>query len=488
MGVFVLGTKAVYLQAQQNTIFEGVYVGTVSLANMSEEEAGEKVEAYVKELMQKPIVVGVNEKTVELTVDELGLTWSNDDLAKQAYGVGRNGNLIHRYKEQQDLKHENIVLSVQFNLDEEQARKCLESHLEKLNQNAIDHGLKRENGEFVFVEGQEGICVDVDESIEIIKNEAAIGFTDTIQPIELASVVEEPRGSKEELAMVKDILGSYHTDYSTSPAGRCVNVQNAAGFINGTLLYPGDTFSVHDTISPITLQNGYQVAHAYENGTVIDSIGGGVCQVSSTLYNAVIRAELEVLKRFPHSMIVSYVEPSQDAAIAGDYKDLEFKNNLEHPVYLEAYTQNKNVYFNVYGVEQRDPNREVIFETEILSETEPTVKFNKTDAPIGTLVKVQSSHKGFKARLMKIIMMNGKVQSKEEFNRSNYAMSPEIYEVGIGSSNKEAVKAVKAAIKTKDLNQVKEAIKYWSDEAIAKREKDKDKDKEKPGDDENEDR
>ena len=91
---------------------------------------------------------------------------------------------------------------------------------------------------------------------------------------------------------------------------------------------------MHDTISPLTEENGYYAAPSYSNGEVVDSIGGGVCQVSTTLYNAVLKAELEVVERSPHSMVVSYVKPSMDAAIAGDYKDFKFRNDTEVPIYI----------------------------------------------------------------------------------------------------------------------------------------------------------
>ena len=154
------------------------------------------------------------------------------------------------------------------------------------------------------------------------------------------------------LAAVKMcIRDSFSTDFSSSAAGRATNVKNACSLINGSVIYPGEQFSVYEAISPITTDNGYQIAGAYENGQVVDSVGGGVCQVATTLYNAVIRAELDIVQRYNHSMIVSYVKPSDDAAIAGTYKDLKFKNNLDNPVYIEGYCSGGIITFNVYGVE-----------------------------------------------------------------------------------------------------------------------------------------
>ncbi len=129
--------------------------------------------------------------------------------------------------------------------------------------------------------------------------------------------VEQPKVTEETARRCKDKIGSFSTQYNAGNISRSKNVANAARLINGTVIYPGETFSVHDAISPMTEDNGYYAAPSYSNGQVVDSIGGGVCQVSTTLYNAVLRAELKVVQRSPHSMVVTYVSPSMDAAIAG---------------------------------------------------------------------------------------------------------------------------------------------------------------------------
>lgn len=475
---FLGATVMIAYAKEDDKVYDGIFVGELSVGGMSKEEAQEEIEDYVTALMSEEIILTAGDKEVSVDPEQIGLTFRNTELAEEAFGVGRTGNLVKRYVQQKELQNEAIVLPISFDLDEEALKEYLEENASKLNQEAIDNGLKRENGQFVFIPGQEGRVIDVDASVAMLEEFFSTEIVGRFGKVELVSEVSQPRGSQEELAMVKDVLGSFSTDYSTSAAGRCANVQNATGFINGTIIYPGEQFSVHDTISPITRDNGYELAGAYENGTVVESVGGGVCQVSSTLYNAIIRAEVEVVERFPHSMVVSYVQPSQDAAIAGDYKDFKFRNNLEHPIYIEGYTENKHVYFNVYGVETRASNRVVTFETEIESTDEPEIKIKKVEKAIGHVAKIQDSHTGYQAVLYKIVTVNGKVESKEVFNRSTYNASPTIYEVGTASSDKEAVKAIKEAIKTNDLQTIKEAASYWSDEAIAKRKEEEEKNKE----------
>ena len=148
---------------------------------------------------------------------------------------------------------------------------------------------------------------------------------------------------------------------------------NGCSKIDGSVIYPGETFSVYEAVSPFDAENGYELAGSYENGTTVQTYGGGICQVSTTLYNAVIRSELEIVERYNHSMLVAYVDPSADAAISGTAKDLKFKNNLDEPVYVESYVSGSTLTATIYGHETRPSNRTIAFESETTSQTDPVV-------------------------------------------------------------------------------------------------------------------
>lgn len=163
------------------------------------------------------------------------------------------------------------------------------------------------------------------------------------------------------------------------------------------------------------------------------------------------KAELEIVQRYNHSMIVNYVKPSDDAAIAGTYKDLKFKNNLDNPVYIEGYCSGGVITFNVYGVETRPANREISFRSETISEEDPVTQF-KFDAgqPVGYFHTEQSAHKGLTARLWKTVTVDGAVQSDEVFNNSKYKSSPKIVTVGTGGASAEVVAQLQAAAAAND--------------------------------------
>lgn len=452
---------------EADTIPDRIFIGEVAVGGMTAAEAADAVNAYVESLADEKVVLSASGNILEASVSDLGLEEDTDAAVQEALGYGKTGNLVERYKAQKDLEHEDKVLPLIMKVDEAKAAAYLEEHAAEVNQEAVDYGLTRENGEFVIIEGANGIEVDVDASVDVISEYFAAGWNGD-PSIDLTVQVTEPQGTEEELSKVKDVLGKFSTNYSSSASGRKKNVSNGCSKINGSVIYPGETFSVYEAVSPFSAETGYALAGSYENGTTVQTYGGGICQVSTTLYNAVIRAELEIVERYGHSMIVTYVDPSADAAIAGTSKDLKFKNNTDAPIYIEGYADGTNIGFTIYGQETRPENREVSFVSETTGTTQATVEYKATGAAIGTFTKVQSSHVGKTAQLWKVVTVNGVEESRELFNKTTYKMSPTIYEVGTASSSAEATAAMKAAIASQNEGTIKAAMAQWNDAALQK--------------------
>ena len=321
-----------------NTISEGIYIGNVNVSGKTAGEAQQDIEAYIEELKGTAVNFRVMDgNQVEVTAGELGLTWANPEVVQEAVALGKKGNIIQRYKALQDLRHENKVFELTYDFDKESIRRILTERCGEYNTEAKDAVLTRENGAFSIIPGQSGYVIDEEASINQIYDYLINqwDFNDTV--VDVAAKVQEPRGTEEELSQVKDVLGTFTTSYSSSGSSRSANVANGCDLIAGTTLYPGDEFSTYEAVSPFSVDNGYFMAGSYMNGQVVDSLGGGICQVSTTLYNAVLLSELEVTERHNHSMIVTYVDPSADAAIAESAgKDFKFVNNTDHPIYIDG--------------------------------------------------------------------------------------------------------------------------------------------------------
>lgn len=444
------GICAFAKQDKADTISDGIHIGSVDVSGMTYDDALDAVNEYANSISGTAVNLNIGENKVSVTASELGFNCDTESIVKHALKLGKSGNIVKRYKERKDLETNGSVINLPLEFSDDAIRAVLEEKCRGFDVAAVDAGLTKTSSGFVVTEGSEGVSLDVDASVNAVKDYFAQGFNGTEADIDLVTVVTQPRAAGADLDKVGDLLGTATTSYKSSGAARSGNVQRGASLINGTLLYPGDEFSTYQVISPITIENGYFMAASYENGQVVESPGGGICQVSTTLYNAVLKSELEVTQRSNHSMIVTYVDPSKDAAIAGTYKDFKFVNNTEYPVYIEGITEEKKITFNIYGVETRDSSRSVEYVSETVSETEPTTQLRATSDNFGSISKTQSSHKGVVAQLWKIVYNNGVEQSREVVNHSTYSMSPTVISVGTANASPEALNELNAAIAAND--------------------------------------
>ncbi|MGN1146969.1 MAG: VanW family protein [Lachnospiraceae bacterium] len=463
----VAAILALYPSAQAeaknaDTIKQGVYAGDISLAGMTVEEAEAAVEEYVASLSPVEItLLAADNQEVIVTAGELGISWSNREIIEEAITLGTQGNIVQRYKALKDLEHEKKIYPIELDFDITAIDAVLTEKCSQYDREAVDMDLVRENGVFSVVEGQTGYLLDVENSIDTIYGYLTGEWSRETCTIPLDIVVSEPRGTKEELLKVTDVLGTFTTSYSTSGSSRSANVANGCRLINGTLLYPGDEFSTYEAVAPFSERNGYYMAGSYLNGKVVDSLGGGICQVSTTLYNAVLLSELEVTERHNHSMIVTYVDPSADAAIAeSSGKDFKFVNNTDYPIYIEGYTtSDKRITFNIYGVETRSADHTVEYVSEVLETTYPETDALYPDAgqPVG-YISVTGAHIGYKARLWKVVKENGVEVSREIVNTSSYKMTPRSAVVGVATADPNAYNEIMAAIGTGSIDHVKNVI------------------------------
>lgn len=448
-------------KASKLTIREGIYAEEESLAGMTAQEADAMIRDKIAKMGSSFVtLIAADGNEVTVTADALGIAWANPEIITEAVRIGTEGNVIQRYKALKDLEMQPEVYDIELRFDIAAINDVLVEHCVKYDVKPQDAALTRVDDEFQITEGSVGYELDVENSIDVIHDYLQNSWDGKDCKIKLTVAEERPRGTAEDLAEVKDLLGGYTTDYSSSNANRRGNVANGASKINGTLLYPGEVFSATQTVSPFTEANGYTLAGAYLNGKVVQSIGGGICQVSSTLYNAVLLAELEVLERNPHSMIVTYVPASMDAAIAEEAgKDFKFRNNKDYPIYIEGYTKNKKITFNIYGKETRPADRTVTYESEILETTQPTIDLITADPtkPIG-YVTTEAAHVGYKARLWKIVKEGGKEVSRDIINNSKYMVSPRSAVVGVATDEAWKYEEMMAAIGTYDLDHVRVVI------------------------------
>ena len=446
--------------AAAKTVNKGVYVEGIDAGGMTQDQLITAIDGKVLELSQTPVSFSIAGESVGATLGDFGLTWTNRQILDEISQLGSSGNILQRYMDQKDIEQNRKEYRLKFDVDADRVKSYVQSFssFDTEPENAwiytTDELLPGVGG------GTQGIHVQTDEAAGLVLD--AVGSWDGESPISLEVPVEriDPEVPYESLAKICDPLGTATTDYSFSSYERAINVQNGCSKISGTLLYPGDYFSVTDAVTPFTAENGYQPAPSYEENRVVDSYGGGICQVSTTLYNAVLKAELEVTARSNHTMAVSYVDLSKDAAIAEGVMDMSFVNNKEDPVYIIGYAYNGTLSFTIYGHETRPSNRtlELVSVTTGTMEPKAAMMYANPGQSVGYINQTQSPHTGYTAELWKNIYIDGQLTDSVQINSSYYNAVGTIYDVGVASPNPAVTQAMYAAIGSNDISAVQSVI------------------------------
>lgn len=283
----------------------------------------------------------------------------------------------------------------------------------------------------------------VDEPFELFKEENGVELGITIDEAKELLLEEKDtykiplKITKPEIA-VKDLgdklfkqsLAKYTTIYDAGNYNRAHNVALAAKTINGTILLPGETFSYNGTLGNTNAAKGYKQATAYAGGKVVQSYGGGICQVSSTLYNAVLYANLEIVERYNHSYVVSYVPAGRDATVAYGGKDFKFKNTRQYPIKIVASAKNGVVSISIMGIKE-ETEYEVVLTSSVLSTKARTVIYeNNSSLAEGTEKVIQKGYDGKTSIAYKILKLNGKTISKTVLSKDTYNPMNRIVEIG----------------------------------------------------------
>lgn len=463
--LILLGISSLYFwqyvkKYDNGLIAKGVYVSDISAGGMDKKEAEQALLEQEKTYTKGKVTATLGDKSAESTLTELGFSAGDrESIVKKAMNYGKTGNIWKRYLDIRKLKKGKKVFQPTYSVDADKIDTFIAEQCEEMQSRATDATLSVSGDDVSITDEAEGIVVDNQAFITKLKSVLNSNWHGEDVKVEFSTTTEEPQVTKKDLKGITDVLGSFSTDVGGS-TNRKKNVENSANQVNGTLLMPGEEVSVNEQTLPHTEENGYFEAPSYENGEIVQSISGGICQMCTTVYNAVLNAELKVTQRQPHSMIVSYVEPSRDAAIAGDYKDLKFVNNTDSPIYVYCNYENDVLTARIYGKETRPENRTIEFKSVTNETKEPgDSKFvANTDEAIGSYYVSTGAHKGVEAELWKYIYVDGAEESKEQVNSSSYKASGATVSVGVKSSNAEAVGIVKTAIASQNKDTIQAAI------------------------------
>jgi len=338
-------------------------------------------------------------------------------------------NLRRRMARLLGRPHEIDMLPV-FRYDANRVEAVVRELASDINQTPINARLYHQSGSITVKPGEMGRTMDIATAITST-TEALTALVDGTVTLQVEAV--RPRYTRADLDFKVSVLGAYQTpQLGDTTDARARNIQRASSRIHNQFILPGEVFSAGTVIAAHLPDSGYEAALVLVRGQPVEDVGGGVCQVATTLYNAVLRAELTIVQRHNHSAPVSYADYGFDATLAGTWYDLKFKNSTNQPILLVSEIINGRLHITIHGHDARAAGRIVRFTSERTAIIEPDPCRVVTDATLspGERLRKQDPIQGFTYEVFKHIYQNGTFQSRERVNVSTYRAVPGLVHVG----------------------------------------------------------
>ncbi len=475
-------------------VYEGVYIGETAVGGMSQEELIKVIPSLAKVQTDGEIVIQIGGIEKAVSVSSLSPVWDFEQMTEQAMAAGRTKSGFARLFEIAGLAKNPVTVPLMLSYDEFMLQETIDSLSADLNITAIDNKIeigensvtvtrgtpgrgidyqkakshitdcllsdkttvslqveeidpeeitvdfinrhtKQEPKEatysvvdhrLVITQSNPGVIIDEKDGKEAIKNAAGESV------ITVPARVTHPTVTTEQLkaTLLSEKLGTYSSDFSSSSADRAHNIQLACSKIDGYVLAPGEEFSYNDVVGPRTTAHGFRMANVYVGNTVQPGIGGGICQVSSTMFNAAVYADLEITARRNHTLPVDYVPMGRDATVSYGATDFKFKNNYETPILVRAECIGRKNVITIYGTNER-PGQEIKIETQRTGTSSPKV-VKKEDAtlPEGTIKVESAGTNGSSYIAYKVVYENGVKVSSKVLCKSTYAGKDRVELVG----------------------------------------------------------
>lgn len=470
-----------------NISIEGIEVG-----GLTKKEAEQKILEKIEKNVEQNIIVKTNDFEYQFQLSQIEAKYDTNKAIEDAYSIGRDGNIFKNNLEifKRKIKNKNIEVGIDYNqelLDNiineiavkipgavEKPSYCIEDkkltitkgkagntiNKEKFKEEVIKRlELEKQNEpielEIINVEPE---AIDIDKIYSEVHKEAKNAYytKDPFQvyphvdgvDFDLEAAREMLKEDKEEYVIdlkitipeittnkigneaFPDLLSTFSTKYDASNTPRTTNLKLAMNKLNGVVVSPGETFSYNKTLGKRTAEAGYREAGGFAGGRVVQTLAGGICQISSTLYDAVVYANLEIVERHNHMFLAGYVGAGKDATVVYGAYDFKFKNTRKYPIMLKTSIGSGVARIDVFGIKE-DVEYEIEISSKILSYTPfKVVRENDSSLAPGKERVAQNGMNGCKSITYKILKLNGKEVSRTVLSSDTYDPMNKIIKVG----------------------------------------------------------
>ena len=479
------------LNINNSKVMTGVTIDGIDIKGLTREQTEQKIKEEVQNNLEEEIQLNIENTQYSIKLNQIEVEYDAQKAVQEAYEVGRKGNiLVNNFDILKSIVRGTDV-ELDFEYNEELLNEIISDITVKVPNAIVDTDYYIEDTKLIITKGKAGNSIDKDKLKEEIVNKIKNNDSSAIkveliytEPNEIdidkiyKEVYKEPKdayytkdpfeifphvnGIDFDIEKAKDIikedkeeyeielkitepkvttdqlgteafpnlLSSFSTRYDASQVGRSKNLRLAAEKINGTVLKPGEIFSYNKVVGERTIAAGYTEAAGYAGGKVVPTLGGGICQISTTLYDAVVYANLDIVERRNHMFLTSYVGAGKDATVVYGSIDFKFKNTRNYPIMINASVKNGIAKVDIYGVKE-EVEYEVEISTKILSYIPYSVKYETNKSlKEGTEKVTQNGMNGVKSITYKILKLNGQQVSSTVLSTDTYDPMNKIIEKG----------------------------------------------------------
>ena len=478
-----ISTIFAFVNMNNDKIMSGISIAGIDMSGLTKEEATSKLNLIYDEKKEKEIGLKYQEYESSLNPTLMEVNYEVEKAVDEAYQIGKKDNIfINNYEILFTLIGKKNI-PVNMTLNEDVTRQTIEDIGVNIPGVVIESSYSIEEDELIVTKGEAGIKLDTDSLLNTVKEKLNDVYSnddyieipviqkepeaididkiheEVYKEAQDAYITEEPfavypevegidfdveaaktmlQEDKEEYVIpliitkpnitLTDIgekafpneLSTFTTRYDVSDVDRTTNLELACEKLNGKVILPGETFSYNQTLGARTASAGYKNAKIYSAGEVVDGIGGGICQISSTLYNAVLMANLEIVERRNHQFVTSYVPAGRDATVVYGSTDFKFKNTRQYPIRLVATAKNGIATVTVYGIKE-ETEYTFSFSTKTVASIPYTTKYEEdASLPEGTERVKPKGANGLKTETYITKMLNGKVVSTTLLSKDTY--------------------------------------------------------------------
>ncbi len=433
-GAGIFGSAVILDTRFSGLIQQGITVKGISIGGLKPVEAALKLQDDLPSPGESALEIKGAEKSCIIELSDIDARYDYQSTANEALEYINKGKYINQLISVLRLRAAPDDLALKVVFSEEKLEERIKNLQEEWDTPPQDAAVSMSGDKVVIVSEKNGYSLDFEKTLEQTRQELTRGNLHVAAFSRIP--ILKPNITSEDLKGINTLLGEYTTVFDINAVNRSYNIALASATVNGSLLRPSETFSLNKRLGPRLAETGYLMAPVFIEDILALDIGGGICQVATTLYNAVILAELPVVERYAHPRPVNYAPPDRDATIAGDYLDFKFSNNMNTPLYISSLVEGGTLTIRIFGGEKNRGSTVRISSEKVVIDPKIVIIQDNT-LPEGETHVINPGKPGYETRVYQEVVVDGKVNSKTLISSDYFEPEDKIIHMNTGPNKEE---------------------------------------------------